>query len=198
MSTQNAWARIADKLAALRRADPGLEVYGASTHRYHLNPPLSEREVLAFEARARVTVPNEYRAYLLEFANGGAGPDNGVFPLDLSRDLDAWRLDEPFPVPTELAREVISRPQGKRFLEGFEGDELPGCMELSDGGCGIMAFLVFAGEQRGIVWYSGAYNELHPSASDTGAQVGFLAWYEEWLDKRLAPAAVGRWRSLCL
>jgi hypothetical protein len=198
MSTHAALARIADKLAALRRADPGLEVYGASSHRYHLNPPLSEREVLAFEARARVAIPDEYRAYLLEFANGGAGPDNGVFSLDPSADVSTWRLDESFPIPTARAREVIARPQGQRFLEGFEGDELPGTLELSDGGCGIMSFLIFAGEQRGIIWYSGAYNEVYPSASDTGEQVGFLEWYEEWLDKRLAPAVVGRWRSLRL
>src|SRR5262249_21660661 len=145
---------IADKLAALRHADPGLEVYGASSHRYRLNPPLSEREVRAFEERARISIPEEYRAYLLELANGGAGPDNGVLPLDLNVDVAAWQLDVPFPFSTELAREVISRPKGQRFLEGF-ADELPGYMDLSDGGCGIGAFLVFAGEQRGIVWYWG-------------------------------------------
>jgi hypothetical protein len=191
MSAHAALARIADKLAALRRADPRLEVYGASSHRYHLNPPLSEREVLAFEERARVTIPEEYRVYLLEFANGGAGPDNGVFPLDPSGDVAASRLDEPFPIPTDLARQVISRPQRQRFLEGL-AEDLPGCLDLTDGGCGIGAFLVFSGEQRGIVWYWGAHNELYPAANDTGEQIGFLAWYEEWLDRRLAPGAVRR------
>ena len=41
--------RIQQKLSQAKAADKDLEVFGAETHEYHLNPPVSEAEVLAFE-----------------------------------------------------------------------------------------------------------------------------------------------------
>ena len=38
--------RIQQKLAQAKAADKDLEVFGASSHKYHLNPPVSEAEVL--------------------------------------------------------------------------------------------------------------------------------------------------------
>ena len=43
--------RIQEKLAQAKAADKDLEVFGASSHKYHLNPPVSEAEVLAFEKK---------------------------------------------------------------------------------------------------------------------------------------------------
>ena len=41
--------RIQQKLVQAKEADKNLEVFGADGHQYHLNPPVSEAEVLAFE-----------------------------------------------------------------------------------------------------------------------------------------------------
>ena len=54
--------RIQQKLSQAKAADKDLEVFGAETHEYHLNPPVSEAEVLAFEKNMvypylRITVP---------------------------------------------------------------------------------------------------------------------------------------------
>ena len=54
--------RIQQKLAQAKAADKNLEVFGADAHQYHLNPPVSEAEVLAFEKNMvypylRITVP---------------------------------------------------------------------------------------------------------------------------------------------
>ena len=43
--------RIQQKLSQAKAADKDLEVFGAETHEYHLNPPVSEAEVLAFEKK---------------------------------------------------------------------------------------------------------------------------------------------------
>ena len=39
-----------------------------------LYPCLSLTEIEAFETKCRVTLPTEYRRFLLEIGNGGAGP----------------------------------------------------------------------------------------------------------------------------
>ena len=48
--------RIQEKLAQAKNADKDLEVFGASSHKYHLNPPVSEAEVLAFEEKYGVSL----------------------------------------------------------------------------------------------------------------------------------------------
>jgi hypothetical protein len=47
-------AAIREKLAELRAADPDLRVFGASRHRYELNPPVDEAFLARFEAEVGV------------------------------------------------------------------------------------------------------------------------------------------------
>jgi hypothetical protein len=68
-------------LGALRQADPGFGVLGADSHEYALNPPATEGRVREVEGRWGFQVPADYRAFLREAGDGGAGPDHGLFPL---------------------------------------------------------------------------------------------------------------------
>ena len=49
--------RIQEKLAQAKAADKDLQVFGADAHQYHLNPPVSEAEVLAFGKKYGVQLP---------------------------------------------------------------------------------------------------------------------------------------------
>src|SRR5262245_51822144 len=69
-------------LAQLASADPKFALFGASTHHYCLNPPLPEEEVILFEKRFGVRLPNEYREFVKEVGDGGAGPVYGVWSLN--------------------------------------------------------------------------------------------------------------------
>ncbi len=189
-------ARIERKLAAVREADPDLVIYGASRHRYRLNPCLNEDELTAFESHLGITLPPEYRAFLQRLGNGGAGPDNGLHPLNVRQPEDYTYLSEPFPVSAELAREVVSRPQDERYLEGFEDVEFGGYLETTDSGCGTFSFLVVTGDQRGLMWGSGGGCELIPCVDKQGAPMGFLAWYEDWFDYCLRPGIIEYWAGL--
>ena len=50
--------RIQQKLAQAKAADKNLEVFGADAHQYHLNPPVSEAEVLALKRNMAYNSPN--------------------------------------------------------------------------------------------------------------------------------------------
>jgi hypothetical protein len=186
MSTQhveNTLASIAKKLAIVRSA------VSKTRATLSLDPCVTEPELAVFEKRYRVTLPNEYRMFLLKMGNGGAGPDYGLLPLKLDWGHIDPPFTQPFPVSTDLAIEVIARPLPKRFLDGFGDDFVPGCVDITEAGCGTGATLVLTGEQRGIVWYRGGVNELIPCHDENGDQLGFLSWYGSWLDQWLTEIA---------
>jgi len=99
-------ASIIQKLAALRVKDQGLKVFGASSHEYKLNVPLTEMEVQSVEVKYRFSLPKDYRWFVTTIGNGGAGPFYGLFPLGMNDDgfdLASWEtvglvgaLDQPF------------------------------------------------------------------------------------------------------
>jgi uncharacterized protein (TIGR02996 family) len=178
-----ALARIPIKLERLRRADRSFAVFGAEEHRYQLEPCLTKDAVVSFEQRLGVQIPGEYRAFVLRVGNGGAGPEYGVHPLRADWDIDGRLLDRPFPITNEQTRDIIARQRQEYYRPELDYP-LPGCLELADAGCGIVAVLVVVGEQRGTVWYGG--DGLSPCASPDGRQANFLQWYESWLDHSLA------------
>ena len=64
--------RIQQKLTQAKAADKNLEVFGADAHQYHLNPPVSEAEALAFEEKYGVQLPECYRAFMLTVGDAKA------------------------------------------------------------------------------------------------------------------------------
>ena len=64
--------RIQQKLAQAKAADKDLQVFGASSHKYHLNPPVSEAEVLAFEEKYGISLPEDYRAFVQTIGDANA------------------------------------------------------------------------------------------------------------------------------
>jgi hypothetical protein len=97
---------IRSRIEALSKEDAARKVFGASSHEYVLQPPLTEVELGATESQFGVRFPDDYRTFLAEISSGGAGPLYGIFPL--TRVNGAWRWDgdgadlvsslrEPFP-----------------------------------------------------------------------------------------------------
>ena len=81
--------RIQQKLSQAKAADKNLEVFGADAHQYYLNPPVSEAEVLAFEKKYGVQLPECYRAFMLTIGDKNAerlekiaGTYYGLFDFD--------------------------------------------------------------------------------------------------------------------
>ena len=81
--------RILQSLSVLKKHDKKLTIFGASGHRYALNPPLSPEQVDGFESGHGVVLPDDYKLFICEIGNGGAGPYHGVFPFGFHDDGDS-------------------------------------------------------------------------------------------------------------
>jgi hypothetical protein len=91
---------IKTKIEQLKTLDPNLEAFGADTHRYQFNKPIPEADLLAFEDRFNIKLPEAYRNFLLHVGNGGAGPSYGIYPLgmmDVGWEMDLWPPDFVYP-----------------------------------------------------------------------------------------------------
>jgi hypothetical protein len=121
-------SNVLRQLAELDRRDPRRKVFGSGSHDYKLNPPLPVSVVEAFEARHGVSLPEDYRHFITEIGDGGAGPYYGLFPFGKHDDgfgLCAWEAggllgdpSKPFP-----HRAAWNLPES--FWEG-EPDPPPG------------------------------------------------------------------------
>ena len=193
--------RLHAKLTELRHRDTQLHVFGASTHRYLLNPCLSEHQVQEAEARYGIALPEEYRRFLLFMGDGGAGPDYGIFPLEdcLKRSVDDVRfLREPFPhvqawnlTPEDLGLDR-DRDYGA-FDEAYFNDVyVQGALRISTEGCAYYTLLVIAGTEQGHMWWDGRTTDqgIRPllDSAHPSRRLGFFAWYEHWLDRSLGKA----------
>lgn len=161
--------------------------------------PISQ--LLDFESELGLVLPDDFRRFIVEVGNGGAGPAYGLGAFNPQAKAfrhPAWRA--PFVIPK----------QG----EDDDGDDEPsGCIKLSDYGCGILDFLVVNGTERGNIWFSDDACHLYPlpgSGSDSlrhdlptdrtsslvwrqrlGApantsRISFVDSFEKWIDEVLA------------
>ena len=196
--------RVRASLAQLRAADPRLRLFGASGHRYQLNPPIKERELIMWERDAEVTLPADYRTFLLELGNGGVGPYYGIFPLgrwdgagdtlesfaDATGDLRApfphaaaWNLPaERLTPPKDFASDVDEDAWNEACDAAYYDPSLTdGAFWISHQGCALRSMLVVTGPERGKIW-----DDLRPDRGGLAPRgKSFAEWYVEWLEHSL-------------
>lgn len=160
-------ARI-DLLGAL---DPNSQIFGAMRHRWRFSPALGSGEVLRFGGLIGSELPADYRRYLVELGNGGAGPYYGIEPLEI------WEQGGSHPSrPFSL---MSAYKNGDALPEGAHPHD--GCIRLSEIGCGYQAFLVVRGDRAGEVWddYLAGDGDFAKVADDFGS------WMHRWADQTL-------------
>lgn len=179
------------KLRLLATYDLNLTVFGSFHHMYRFYPCLIELEVQEFEQQYQVTLPEDYRQFLLEIGNGGVGPNYGLRRLlDPKRSIPQlishlW----PHRIEWNLNRDQLDSVQ--EFNIEYEREEqTQGSLALSDMGCGYEILLVVTGEERGTIWQDlragdGGIVPLQNVKSGS-ERMSFSEWYEDWLDKSLA------------
>lgn len=197
-------SRITDALAFLQGAQP--RVFGADVHGFRLNPPLPEADVIAFENVHNVSLPHDFRQFLTDVGNGGAGPFYRVFPLGKMDDnfgLRTWREDDgfvgvlskSFPLEEEW-NDISSQPSAelaeaeyRRRMDTFENTYLGsslvnGAIPICHEGCALRIWLVLTGTQAGYLWEDrrSEYKGLKPLRLAGGSSATFKEWYDSWLN----------------
>ncbi len=155
-----------------------------------LGPTLDPHEVLAFEVRNNLGLPDGFRRFVLEIGNGGDGPTlKGWPPFDPTsesmNDVSRWAADF----------------QGAHFRQ--ERDDR-GYVIVGEHDNGPFDFLVITGNERGSVWWSDGKNRQtparlahdprmpfycrgadrvlpHDNIQSPAHRVGFLDYYANWL-----------------
>ena len=195
--------RIQQKLAQAKAADKNLEVFGADAHQYHLNPPVSEAEVLAFEKKYGVQLPECYRAFMLTIGDAKAkksdfiaGPYYGLYAFGTSVDSLLYEKIETYlkapcnlsPDMTQEEWETLSDPLLSSEEEEEEDDDkyfaerakvFGGLLPLGSQGCTYEHALVLNGKYAGRV----VNVDLDLAQPKFAFETNFLDWYERYLDE---------------
>jgi hypothetical protein len=187
---------ILTKVNTLKMKDRSLQLFGASSHRYQFNRAQSEQELQEFEQRFRVQLPEEYRYFLKQIGNGGAGPFYGVVPLENSL-FDS--LDYPDPLSLINAsldfnfKEAWNMDLGdcededysRREEEYYNPKWANGMLRISNFGCGVSMNIVVNGSEQGNIWVDDRCSDggIYPfEIPEKGGRIGFFDWYDFWLD----------------
>ncbi|MBO0657195.1 SMI1/KNR4 family protein [Streptomyces triculaminicus] len=124
-------------VAALLHPDKNNRVFGAIGHKFFLEDPLTPAELADLEDQTGVSLPGEYRDFLLQVGAGGAGPSYGVYPVRLIQGRWRWegdgaeladlsRLAEPFqregadPEAVQLLLSERPEEDGFEDIEDFD------------------------------------------------------------------------------
>ena len=138
------------------------------TSNWLLNPPASEETVKLVESHLGVSLPTDYRRFVLEAGDGGAGPYSGLLPL-------RWRN----PATTAVS---ASPADGDNKWISVSLCLLPfSCT----GDCYLTEWnwvlLALNGPMTGRVYHYGIGTRSEPVIHVT-KHPDFTSWYEDWLD----------------
>jgi hypothetical protein len=189
--------RIRQKLERLRDMDRAFSVFGARAHAYRLGSALSVDALSDCEKRLGVTLPAEYRLFVTRIGHGGAGPYYGLFSLDGKDPEDITAIDQirkPFRWTQAFNPYDWADPCDQEDVWCDEDDRegerrqvilgIPGALYICHYGCAIRFFLIVKGYCTGEVWRDSQADDagVMPERASDGRHLGFLDWYEKWLN----------------
>lgn len=197
--------RIKEKLQTAKEKDQDLKVFGAKGHKYILNSPLTTSQVADFETTYNITLPESFKAFLLQlgnggqsYANSGAGPFYGIYSLgdriwDLTDDPakylsqevkiyphisdEEWSLLMKITKEEDISDEAYSEAIGNIYA---------GILPLGPQGGDDLHGLILNGPHTGKV----VYLDKAESKPRFTYENHFLDWYERWLDEVISGALI--------
>ena len=203
------------RLADLDRRDRRRRGFGAASHGYKLNPPLPVSVIGAFEVRHGVSLPEDYRYFLTEIGDGGAGPYYGFLPFGKDDDdreweggelvgdpgkpfshTTSWNLPDPFwdgepdwtpDTPVEEQDRLMEAWDRELEQHYWNPAVMEGAIPICHKGCALRQWLVIHGERRGTVWddHRADHAGLSPVLGESGEPLTFADWYMGWLEASL-------------
>jgi hypothetical protein len=154
-------------------------------HRYLLEAPIATEEIANFERQQGITLPDDYRQFLTQLGNGGAGPDFGIFALGKREEeplpdivLENLRIEFAFDEAWNETS-LLDKPE---LYYGYE--VLAGAVPIATQGCAMDYWMVVSGPRKGEIWFDKRTDGagVEPVCGVDGRHMSFGTWYETWLD----------------
>ena len=201
MNIENKIQSILKKLNELKSTNSKFSVFGAKKHKYLFNDVKTELELVKFEEKHKIKLPEGYRQFLLQVGNGGAGPYYGLETLEdsLFIDLDYKRENEllnpsiSFPITEPWNMEYLGDHENEKEYKQFENSYFSekwetGLLRICNFGCGVSLNLVVNGKEFGNIWVDdrGSDGGIYPDPYfEQKGRTNFLDWYLLWLNRTL-------------
>lgn len=204
-------AAILERLSRLRAQDlrtetidlGGVEVvgyrcavHGATRHRYEFRDSIDDLHLAEFEDRLGMQLPSEYRSWIIQVADGGAGPMYGLIPLSDEPEAMTLEYGSDFVAEQAIATRTAADDTDiwKRNTEILHR----GMTFVAEEGDGAWNVLILRGSAAGQIWWLDAEHAiarpiLHP---ERRSPVGFLDWYELWLERAFTESKIGSFAEL--
>lgn len=201
--------------------DPSRLIFGADHHNYKLNPPASPEQVRRFEEKHNLLLPEEYKFFLTQIGNGGAGPYYGLYSLEEveryteyletpeiteTPDSTVKARTEEAPAPAFIDRRMTPEDWAARMEEldncgEEEYDSLmyklcAGMLVIGTQGCTYDTVLMCKGSECGKIVYID-WN-LEPKYGPFFTGMPFLYWYEMYFQEILQDHNLTSYGYLCL
>lgn len=202
-------------VAQAEARDPSHLIFGADHHKYKLNPPASPEQVRQFEEMHNLLLPEEYKFFLTQIGNGGAGPYYGLYSLE-----EVERYTEYLETPETAAKARAAEDPAPAFIDrrmtpedwAARMEELDNCSEeeydplmyqlcagmlvIGTQGCTYDTVLMCQGSERGKIVYID-WN-LEPKYGPYLTGMPFLYWYEMYFQEILQDHNLTSYGYLCL
>lgn len=201
---------IREDLERCRIAKRCPKVFGAKSHQFRLHPVVRKSVITKFESKCGIKLPEDYRRFITEVGNGGAGPYYGVFKfreMDDSHSFTRWAendgfvgtLAKPFPhtkswndvppFPEEQEDESLYEAEIETFNTIYwNTDNVNGAIPICHQGCAYRNWLVVSGPETGNIWEDlrAGQDGLTPVTLGRMKRLTFLEWYNNWLQEAVA------------
>lgn len=170
---------------------------------YLFLPTELEENLIAFETKFNVRIPEDYRFFLLNVANGIVNKNEWGFNLVEKIDfVDFFYEDNEYnpSIPFELTNKVIfsttERKDSHPYEITYDMDEKifdkgysNGQIHIAGYGCGTSAFLVVNGSEYGNIWVDNfaSYSEVYPECDfkRNKPRFSFTDWLLEGINRDL-------------
>lgn len=184
-------------LEAAKNMDKDLKVFGASSHKYELNPVISLEKVQDFEKKYGLKLPPAYVKFLTEIGNGGAGPDYGLYSLEIVEANNSGWLNQDVSkeafIDEKMTNEMWKKAMGDEddeydedeYDEGEYDDIMSrvytGMLIIGTQGCTYDTLLMCKGSEYGKIVYIdwNLEGDCPPYLTDMTFEEWYIRFFEE-------------------
>ena len=140
---------VIEKLKWKKSLDRRANAFGAGYHRYQIRQPIKENKLVNFEKKYSITLPTDYRSYLINVSNGGPGPGYGFLSLEDTEKAIEETYDYDYNDVVKYEKtDVLAQP----FNIHSEFEVETGYITICEHGCQFEDYLIVTGSERGNIW----------------------------------------------